>query len=163
MLYSQLGMTKEVFEGTADEKTMLNYHNRTIEPIASAVTDAMHRTFLTKTARTQGQKVTFFVEPFKLAPVSSIADIADKLTRNEILSPNEIRQLIGFKPSEDPSSDELRNRNMPAADQPAGLSEDPVQNETEEVAEEEPFDMNTPYSEVVKRLKRMQEGENDEE
>lgn len=112
MLYSQLGATEEVFNGTADEKTMLNYNNRTVEPIASAIIDEMNRKFLTKTARSKSQRIMFFSDPFKLVPVSSIADIADKFTRNEILSSNEIRGIIGFKPVDDPRADELRNKNL---------------------------------------------------
>lgn len=112
MLYSQLGVTEEVFNGTADEKTMLNYHNRTIEPIISAITDELSRKFLTKTARTQGQSIVFFREPFKLVPVNQIADIADKFTRNEILTSNEIRGIIGFEPSSDPGADQLQNSNL---------------------------------------------------
>lgn len=112
MLYSQLGITQAIMDGTADEKTMLNYHSRTIEPIISAIVDAMKRTFLTKTARSQGQSIKFFRDPFKLVPVAELAEISDKLTRNEIASPNEIRQIIGWKPSDDPKSDELRNRNL---------------------------------------------------
>ena len=115
-LYSQIGMTPSVLDGTADEKTMLNYNNRTIEPIVSAIVDAMKRVFLSKTARTQGQTIMFFREPFKLVPVNNIADIADKFTRNEILSSNEIRQIIGFKPSNDPKADELRNSNLNQTD-----------------------------------------------
>ena len=111
-LYSQIGMTPSVLDGTADEKTMLNYNNRTIEPIVSAIVDAMKRSFLSKTARTQGQTIMFFREPFKLVPVNNIADIADKFTRNEILSSNEVRQIIGIKPSDDPKADELRNSNL---------------------------------------------------
>jgi hypothetical protein len=112
MLFSQLGMPKAVFEGTADEQTMLNYHNRTIEPILSAIVDEMRRKFLTKTARTQGQSIVFFRDPFKLVPVNQMADIADKFTRNEILSSNEVRQIIGYKPVDDPKADELRNKNL---------------------------------------------------
>lgn len=112
MLYSQLGVTEEVFNGTADEKTMLNYYNRTIEPIISAITDEFSRKFLTKTARTQGQSIVFFREPFKLVPVNQIADIADKFTRNEILTSNEIRGIIGFEPSSDPGADRLQNSNL---------------------------------------------------
>ena len=112
MLYSQLGMTPSVLDGTADEKTMLNYNNRTIEPIVSAITDAMKRSFLSKTARTQGQTIMAFRDPFKLVPVNNIAEIADKFTRNEILTSNEIRQIIGFKPSSDPKADELVNSNI---------------------------------------------------
>lgn len=111
-LYSQLGLDESVFKGTADEKTMLNYHNRTIEPILSAITNNMNRKFLTKTARTQGQAIMFFRDPFRLVPVEQMAEIADKFTRNEILSPNEIRAIIGYKPVEDPKADELRNRNL---------------------------------------------------
>lgn len=114
MLYGQLGITEDVFNGTADEKTMLNYHNRTIEPILSAITDAMNRTFLTKTARSQKQIIKSFREPFKLVAVGDIAEIADKFTRNEILSSNEIRGVIGFRPSKDPKADELRNSNLSA-------------------------------------------------
>lgn len=112
MLYSQLGMPASVFDGTADDATMLNYYNRTIEPIVSAIVDEMKRKFLTKTARTQGQSIIFFRDPFKLVPVTQIADIADKFTRNEILSSNEVRQIIGYKPSDDPAADELRNKNL---------------------------------------------------
>lgn len=117
MLYSQLGITEAVFNGTADEATMLNYNNRSIEPIISAITDEMRRKFLTKTARTQGQTILFFKDPFKLVPIANIAEIADKFTRNEILTPNEIRQIVGMEPSADPKSDELGNRNMPVQDQ----------------------------------------------
>lgn len=112
MLYSQLGITQGILDGTADEKTMLNYYNRTIEPILSAITDEMKRKFLTKTARTQLQSIEFFRDPFKLVPVSEIAEIADKMTRNEIMTSNEIRQTIGMKPSKDPKADELRNKNL---------------------------------------------------
>ena len=112
MLYSQIGMTPSVLDGTADEKTMLNYNNRTITPIIDAITGAMKRNFLTKTARTQGQTIMAFSNPFKLVPISQMAEIADKFTRNEILSSNEIRQIIGFRPSDDPKADELRNSNI---------------------------------------------------
>ena len=112
MLYSQIGMTPSVLDGTADEKTMLNYNNRTITPIVDAITGAMKRNFLTKTARTQGQTIMAFSNPFKLVPISQMAEIADKFTRNEILSSNEIRQIIGFRPSDDPKADELRNSNI---------------------------------------------------
>lgn len=112
LLYSQLGITQEVMNGTADEKTMLNYNNRTIEPILSAIVDEMKRKFLTKTARTQLQTIMFFKDPFRLVPVNDIAEIADKFTRNEILTSNEIRQLIGMKPSDDPKADKLINSNL---------------------------------------------------
>lgn len=112
MLYSQLGITQSVLDGTADEKTMLNYNNRTVEPIASAIVDEMKRKFLTKTAISQHQTIMFFTEPFKLVPVSNLADIADKFTRNEILSSNEVRQIIGMKPSGDPKADQLINKNI---------------------------------------------------
>lgn len=111
-LYGQIGMTPSVLDGTADEKEMLNYNNRTIEPIISAIVDAMKRSFLSKTARTQGQTIMFFRDHFKLVPVSSIADIADKFATNEILSSNEIRQIIGMKPADDPKADELRNSHL---------------------------------------------------
>ena len=112
MLYSQLGITEEILKGTADEKTMLNYNNRIIEPLLSAITDEFKRKFLTPTARTQRQSVTFYREPFKLVPVNDLAEIADKFTRNAILSSNELRGLIGFKPVDDPKADELRNKNL---------------------------------------------------
>lgn len=112
-LYEQLGLTTEIMNGTADEKTMLNYNNRTIEPLIAAITEAMTRSFMTKTARSQGQAVSYFRDPFKLVPIDNIAEIADKFTRNEILSANDIRAAIGYKPSNDPKADELRNSNMP--------------------------------------------------
>lgn len=120
MLYSQLGMTPSVLDGTADEKTMLNYNNRTIEPIVSAITDAMKRVFLSKTARTQGQTIMAFRDPFKLVPVNNMAEIADKFTRNEILTSNEIRQILGFKPSSDPKADQLVNSNIAQPDNADG-------------------------------------------
>ena len=112
MLYSQLGITKGVMDGSADEQTMLNYYNRTIEPILAAVVDEMKRKFLTKTARSQLQSISFFRDPFKLVPVIQLSEISDKMTRNEIMSSNEIRQIIGMKPSKDPKADELRNKNL---------------------------------------------------
>lgn len=112
MLYSQLGITQSILDGTADEKTMLNYNNRTIEPIISAIIDEMKRKFLTKTARSQRQSISFFRDPFKLVPVNEIAEIADKFTRNEIMTSNEIRQVVGMKPSDEPRADELRNKNL---------------------------------------------------
>jgi hypothetical protein len=134
MLYSQLGITQSILDGTADEKTMLNYNNRTIEPILSAIVDEMKRKFLTKTARSQRQSIAFFRDPFKLVPVDNIAEIADKFTRNEIMTSNEIRQIIGMKPSKDPKADELRNKNLsaPAANNekaiPDKQSEEEIQN-----------------------------------
>lgn len=115
-LYGQLGLTPEILNGSADEKTMLNYYNRTIEPIISAICDEMKRKFLTKTARTQGQSIVYFRNPFKLVPVAELAEISDKLTRNEIASSNEIRQIIGWKPSKEPGADELRNKNLNQSD-----------------------------------------------
>ena len=112
MLYSQLGITQSVLDGTANEETMLNYYNRTIEPILSAIVDEMKRKFLTKTARSQLQSISFFRNPFKLVPVNEIAEIADKFTRNEIMTSNEFRQIIGMKPSDDSKADELRNKNL---------------------------------------------------
>ena len=123
MLYSQLGFSQSILDGTADEQTMLNYQNKTVEPLASTITDEFKRKFLTKTARTQGQSVMFFTEPFRITPVSQIAEIADKFTRNEILTRNEIRQIIGIKPSDDPKADELRNSNLnqeKQGDEPSG-------------------------------------------
>ena len=134
MLYSQLGITEGVMDGTADEETMLNYYSRTVEPIISAIVDEMKRKFLTKTARTQEQSIQFFRDPFKLVPTSKIPDIADKLARNEILAPNEIRQIIGYKPSKDPKADELRNRNINQSNDKTGgkqIVEETVINEGE--------------------------------
>ena len=125
MLYSQLGITQSILDGTADEKTMLNYNNRTIEPIISAIVDEMKRKFLTKTARSQSQSISFFRDPFKLVPVNDIAEIADKFTRNEIMTSNEFRQVVGMKPSDDPRADELRNKNLSAPSESA--SEPPVE------------------------------------
>lgn len=121
MLFSQLGITQAILDGTADESTMLNYYSRVIEPILSAITDEMKRKFLSKTARTQMQSIEFFRDPFKLVPVSQIAEIADKFTRNEIMTSNEIRQIVGMKPSDDPRADELRNKNL---SEPKGGGED---------------------------------------
>jgi hypothetical protein len=112
MLYSQLGMTQAVLDGTADEATMLNYYSRTVEPILAAIVDEMRRKFITKTARTQGKSIVYYRDPFKLVPVSQMAEIADKFTRNEILSTNEVRAAIGYKPVDDPRADELRNKNL---------------------------------------------------
>lgn len=122
MLYSQIGITPAIMDGTADEKTMLNYNNRTVEPIVSAIVDAMKRSFLSKTARTQGQTIMAFRDPFKLVPINNIAEIADKFTRNEILTSNEIRQIIGFKPSNDPKADQLINSNISQPKQDASVN-----------------------------------------
>ena len=134
MLYSQLGITQAVLDGTADEKTMLNYYNRTIEPIVSAVVDEMKRKFLTKTARSQNKSIAYFRDPFGLVPVSNIAEIADKFTRNEIMTSNEIRQKIGMKPSDDPKADQLINSNIshPIEDQQMYPEEEVPYDEDEE-------------------------------
>lgn len=134
MLYSQLGITQAVLDGTADEKTMLNYYTRTIEPIVSAVVDEMKRKFLTKTARSQNKSIAYFRDPFGLVPVSDIAEIADKFTRNEIMTSNEIRQKIGMKPSDDPKADQLINSNIshPIEDQQMYPEEEVQYDETEE-------------------------------
>lgn len=116
MLYSQLGITQSIMDGTADEATMLNYNNRIIEPMVSAVVDGMKRTFLTKTARTQNQSIMYFRDPFRLVPVSQIAEIADKFTRNEIMTSNEIRQIVGMRPAKDPKADQLINSNLNQAE-----------------------------------------------
>lgn len=138
MLYSQLGLTQGIMDGSADEKTMQNYYTRTIEPILSAIVDEMKRKFLTKTARSQKQSILFFRDPFKLVPVGEIAEISDKMTRNEIMTSNEIRQKIGMKPSTDPKADELRNSNLSAPAENTQTSqstttpkEDNIQNGTE--------------------------------
>lgn len=132
MLYSQLGITQSILDGTADEKTMLNYNNRTIEPIISAIVDEMKRKFLTKTARSQSQSISFFRDPFKLVPVNDIAEIADKFTRNEIMTSNEIRQVIGMKPSDDPRADELRNKNLSSPSESEPETNPPVEDENVE-------------------------------
>lgn len=132
MVYSQLGVTQEILNGTADEKTMNNYMNRIIEPVVSAIADEFKRKFLTKTARTQGQSIMFFRDPFRLAPVSMIAEMADKFTRNEIMTPNEFRQVIGMKPSKDPKSDQLANRNIASADE--GMPVQGKENDADEQA-----------------------------
>ena len=131
MLYSQLGITQTVMDGTADEKTMLNYNNRSIEPIVSAIVDELKRKFLTKTARSQGQSIMMFRDPFKLVPVNNIAEIADKFTRNEIMTSNEFRQVIGMKPSDDPKADQLVNANI---SQP---KEEYEEQETQDMQEQE--------------------------
>ena len=131
MLYSQLGLTQEIMAGTADEKTMNNYYVRTIEPILSAIVDEMKRKFLSRTARSQGQSIDFFRDPFKLIPLTEIANVADAFGRNEITSSNEIRQGMGMRPSQDPKADELHNSNMPYPE------EDPMMDPAPEEAEEE--------------------------
>ena len=135
MLYSQLGITQTILDGTADEKTMLNYYTRTIEPIISAIVDEMKRKFLTKTARTQKQTILFFRDPFKLVPVNDLAEIADKFTRNEILTSNEIRQIVGIKPSSDPKADKLVNSNISQPTEGINPQELPPE-EYEEIPEE---------------------------
>lgn len=132
MLYGQLGITQSILDGTADEQTQLNYITRTIEPIISAIVDEMKRKFLTKTARTQLQSIAFFRDPFKLVPIGNIADIADKFTRNEILTSNEIRQIIGITPSNDPKADELTNSNIRQPDDGENESEEDYDMEEDE-------------------------------
>ena len=126
LLYSQLGLTTTIMDGTANAETMTNYYNRTIEPILSAISDELKRKFLTKTARTQGQSIEFFRDPFKLVPVNQVADMADKLTRNEIMTSNEFRQIVGLKPAQDPSADELRNKNISQPNDEKAVTEDNV-------------------------------------
>ena len=141
--YSQMGITSSIMDGTADEKTMLNYNNRTIEPIVSAIVDAMKRSFLSKTARTQGQTIMAFRDPFKLVPIDNIAEVADKFTRNEILTSNEVRQIIGFKPSDDPKADQLINSNINHAED-SNANNLPVSRSMDEL-------FNKPISELMKR------------
>ena len=131
MLYSQLGLTEEIFKGTADEATMLNYQNRTLIPIVEAITEAMNRTFLSRTARTQGQAIDYRTDPFRLVPLSQLAELGDKLLRNKILSANEFRAVIGYRPMRDGVSDTLSNPNMPA-DKDGPSSEVTVEAETED-------------------------------
>ena len=133
LLFSQLGITQSILDGTADEKTMLNYYSRTIEPIVSAIVDEMKRKFLTKTARSQKQDIMYFRDPFKLVPVDSIAEIADKFTRNEIMTSNEIRQVIGMRPSSDPKADKLVNSNISQPNETKSNGQNlPSREETEE-------------------------------
>lgn len=132
MLYSQLGITQTILDGTADDKTMLNYYSRTIEPIVSAIVDEMKRKFLTKTARSQMQTIMFFRDPFKLVPINNIAEIADKFTRNEILTSNEVRQIVGFKPSDDPKADKLINSNVNYSEELNPLSQPISEDDTSE-------------------------------
>ena len=141
MLYSQLGLTQSIMDGSADDKTMLNYYNRTVEPILAAITDEIKRKFLTKTARAQKQTVMYFRDPFKLTPVVDLAEIADKFTRNEIMTSNEIRQIVGMKPATDPSADELRNKNLNQSNEEVGNkkaieSPEEIQNEKDEKSRE---------------------------
>ena len=141
MLYSQLGLTQSIMDGSADDKTMLNYYNRTVEPILAAITDEIKRKFLTKTARAQKQTVMYFRDPFKLTPVVDLAEIADKFTRNEIMTSNEIRQIVGMKPAKDPSADELRNKNLNQSNEEAGnkkelQSPEEIQNKKDEKSRE---------------------------
>lgn len=140
LVFSQLGITQSILDGTADEKTMLNYYNRTIEPIVSVIADEMKRKFLSKTARSQSQSILFFRDPFKLAPINDIAEIADKFTRNEIMSKNEIRQIIGMKPSDDPKADQLINSNISHPDEGSEVTNKQIEN-TESFA-------NTPVSQI---------------
>ena len=160
LLYSQLGITQSILDGTADEQTLLNYQSSTVEPIISTIVDEMKRKFLTKTARTQRQTIKFFKDPFKLVPVGKIADIADKFTRNEILTSNELRQIIGFKPSRDPKADQLRNSNLNHQDEggqnappPGGgnqsMDESQPTNENTQTVEKEPLSIgDTPISAI---------------
>lgn len=166
MLYSQLGISKEVFEGTADEKTMLNYQNRTLAPILTAICEEFTRKFLTSTARSQGQRIKYIQAPFKLVPASQIADIADKFTRSEILSSNELRAIVGFKPVDDPKADELRNSNLnESADAPTPASTNPDatpgnpentegKTETDKEPSIDPSGLPTEILELIKKYQR---------
>ena len=151
MLYSQLGMTQDILNGTANEQTMLNYYSRTIEPIISAIVDEMKRKFLTKTARSQMQSIIYFRDPFKLVPVNSIAEIADKFTRNEILTSNEIRQIIGMKPHPDPKADQLINSNIAQPNNGQTPAAEPVESAEEEATKtaESPNLFDIPIDELM--------------
>ena len=161
LLYSQLGITQTIMDGTADDKTMLNYYNRTIEPIVAAIADERKRKFLTKTARTQGQSIMFFRDPFKLVPVNDLAEIADKLTRNEIATSNEMRQVIGWKPSKDPKADQLVNSNISQSKQdvannpPVPTDKSDVESESNNLTHSFTSGMsdlfNTPMSELMSK------------
>lgn len=150
LLYSQLGITKEIMNGSASEQQMINYYNRTVEPILSAFADEIKRKFISKTARTQHQTIMFFRDPFKLVPVNNLAEIADKFTRNEILSSNEVRGLIGYKPSDNPAANELRNKNMPIQDEPQAVEEE-IDAEAEEAALD---DFDAQLDELEKELEK---------
>lgn len=156
MLYGQLGITPEILNGTADEKTMLNYTNRTIEPVLGAIAEAMKRTFLTKTARTQRQSIEYYRDPFKLVPINDIAEIADKFTRNEILTSNEVRQIVGFKPANDKKADELRNSNMPQSELGVPAPSDqtvPSETDTNDQIMQDAFDsLNSTVDEIFAEL-----------
>jgi hypothetical protein len=132
MLYSQLGITQSILDGTADEATMLNYYNRTIEPIVAAIVDEMKRKFLTKTARSQKQSIMYFRDPFKLVPVEKLAEIADKMTRNEIMTKNEFRPIVGLKPSDDPKADMLLNSNISQSPEMLNQTKEPTEEYYEE-------------------------------
>lgn len=132
LLFSQLGITQTILDGTADDKTMLNYYTRTIEPIIAAITDEMKRKFLSKTARSQGQSIMFFRDLFKLVPVNDIAEIADKFTRNEIMTSNELRQIVGMKPSDDPKADQLINSNLNHPEETETPEVEPIENQKKE-------------------------------
>lgn len=140
-LYNQLGLTEEIFKGIANEQAMLNYYTRTIEPVIAAITEEIKRKFLTKTARTQGHSVEYFRDPFSLVPVAQIANIADKFTRNEILSSNEVRQIIGYKPVSDSRADELRNKNMPLSEQPEEAAEDAPETALDSILYDKGYDV----------------------
>ena len=135
LLFSQLGITQEILNGSADDKTMLNYYNRTIEPIVASIVDEMKRKFLSKTARSQRQTILFFRDPFKLVPINDLAEIADKFTRNEIMSKNEIRQIVGLKPSDDPKADKLINSNITQPNEVSNETEESTDDNTEEGGE----------------------------
>ena len=156
-LYSQLGITQSILDGTADEKTMLNYHNRTVEPIVSAIVDEMKRKFLTKTARSQKQSILSFKDPFKLVPVNDIAEIADKFTRNEILTSNELRQIIGMKPSGDPKADMLLNSNI---SQPEEIIQEIYGENGSDDTSGETSIMDRPYSEIAEEQYKEDEIQN---
>lgn len=148
-LYSQLGVTKEVFDGTADEKTMLNYQNQAVEPVLSAIVDEFTRKFITRTAYTQGQRIMFLQNPFRLVPIDNIADIADKFTRNEILSSNDIRSIIGMKPADDPEADELRNKNLNKSTEEMDMAPEEGYAEDDYVEEEESPVGQLPLSDIM--------------
>lgn len=168
-LYSQLGLSEEVFKGTADEKAMLNYYNTTVNPILTAIIDEMNRKFLTKTARTQGQTVSFFNDPFKLVPVSDIAEIADRFTRNEILSSNEVRAIIGYKPVDDARADELRNKNLNPSEEgypmttEEGVEEQLDPNDPDAMSDQDLLDAMDELDEADEELNDMEEELDDEE
>jgi hypothetical protein len=152
MLYAQLGLTEDVMNGTADEKTMLNYHNRTIDPLVDAISEAMQRSFIGLIGTKSGERIYYFNDPFKLVPVMQIAEIADKFVRNEVLSANELRGFMGIRPSKDPKADQLRNSNMPQATDGTSIPTVPDQSTSGDLAQSALDDVGNTIDQIFKDL-----------